>query len=55
MEYPNKHIALIEGLKTRSIIKSAAVARVMKSIDRADFASLLPYEDWLGFFMRLCD
>ena len=46
MEYPSKHIELVEGLRNRNIIKSAAVARVMKSIDRADFASLLPYEDW---------
>jgi len=46
MEYPSEHIKLIEELKTRNIIKSHSVARVMKSVDRGDFADMLPYTDW---------
>jgi len=45
MEYPSEHIKLIEELKTRNIIKSHSVARVMKDVDRGDFADMLPYTD----------
>ena len=45
MEYPNELIKLVEDLKTRDIIKTKTVAGVMKEVDRADFAPLLPYED----------
>lgn len=44
--YPSQSIEMVERLKVRGSLKSTEVARVMKSIDRADFASLLPYEDW---------
>ena len=45
MDYPNDHYKLIEDLKTRDIIKSKEVAKVMKEVDRADFTHLLPYTD----------
>jgi len=41
----NDHFALIEDLKTRNIIKSSTVEKVMKEVDRADFTNLLPYTD----------
>ena len=46
MEYPSELHKLIEGLKTKNIIKSKTVARVMKQVDRSDFADMLPYTDW---------
>ena len=46
MEYPSEHYKLIEELKTRNIIKSTSIARVMKEVDRGDFVKMLPYTDW---------
>ncbi len=46
MEYPSEHIKLVETLKKESHIKTKAVARAMKDVDRADFTDLLPYTDW---------
>ena len=45
MAYPSDHFKLVEDLKTRDIIKSTEVSRVMKEVDRADFTHLLPYTD----------
>jgi protein-L-isoaspartate O-methyltransferase len=46
MEYPSDHYKLVEELKTKNIIKTKSVARVMKEVDRADFTDMLPYTDW---------
>ncbi len=44
--FPSENFELVETLKKEKHIKTKAVAKAMKDVDRADFTNLLPYSDW---------
>jgi hypothetical protein len=46
MEFPSENFKLVETLKEEKHIKTKAVAKTMKDVDRADFTDFLPHSDW---------